>query len=161
MMNDYIFVGALLCGLFLLAGYMFLASRAHYLIKILLASALVLGAIYTGNAALSLYGFPVRALPGDGVVVLALDVDPDRNLIALWVEEKNMPRSYAVAYDPVLARKLLDAQARARETHRLMVLHWIVNGHGGHFSLFNDDSGNELNIDVVSAIPNKDAGREH
>jgi hypothetical protein len=160
MMNDYIFVGALMCGLFLLAGYMFLASRAHYLIKILLATALVLGAIYTGNAALSLYGYPVRALPGDGVVVLALDVDQEKNLIALWVEEKAMPRSYAVAYDPALARKLLDAQARARETHSFMVLHWTTGG-GGERSLFGDDSGNNLNIDVVSAIPNKDHGREH
>lgn len=155
MMNDYTFVGALMCSLFLLAGYMFLASRAHYLIKIVLATALVLGAIYTGNAALNLYGYPVRALPGDGVIVLALDVDPERNLIALWVEQQSMPRSYAVAYDPVLARKLLDAQARARETHSIMVLHW-TSGHGGRLSLFKDDSGNNLNIDVVSAIPNKE-----
>ena len=157
-MKDYAIIGMLLSGMSLLAAYMYLASRVHYLIKIALAAATVALAIYTSFAMQDLYGYPVSAIPKDGSEIVALLIDKPNNVIAFWVEESNQPRGYAVPYDPVLARLLLDAEARAHDAQGKMILR--LHSHSRHgdglLSPFDDNSQYGVSIDVVGKLPPKE-----
>lgn len=155
-MKDYAIIGMLLSGMGLLAAYMYLASRVHYLIKITLAITVVVLAVYTSWAMQDLYGYPVPSVPRDGSVILALDIDKPHNVIAFWVEEEHQPRSYAVPYDPALARMLLDAAARAHDAHGRMVFHLHGGDRHGFFGFFEDTSELDINIDVVGTLPPKE-----
>lgn len=159
MNNDLVICGALLAAMGLIAGLAFLSARAHWLLKIGFATALVLTAIYTWTVATDLFGFPVPSPPPDGVTVLSIDANEAKNYIALWVIEKDRPRNYAIPYDPELARKLQDMEGRAMMMHGRMVLRIKEgNGHGLYWNWINPaaSSPDNVNIDVVSAIPPKD-----
>lgn len=165
-MADYINIGVMLTTICLIAAWMFVTSRQHYTIKMVAAVIAVVLAIGIWSKSTALIGYPVNDFPPDGSVVLALETDNSE--IAFWIEGKP-PRSYAIPYDPDLARAMQKAQDEARNINGRMIFHRNMKSGGkrkggdgqagggqaaGDGTRFQDNS-QPVYIDVVPAMPDK------
>lgn len=157
-MTDYINLGIMLTAICLLAGWMVIAARVHYLVKMVSATVAVVLAIGIWTKSAALIGYPVHSPPADGSVVNAIQIDDTE--IAFWIAGVP-PRSYVIPFDPDLARRLKAASDFAAQTGGKMIFH--LHGQPGHppagkphagGTRFEDNSP-PISIQVVPAIPEK------
>lgn len=155
----------------LLAGWMFVSSRVHYLIKIACATVVVVWALILWPLSTELLGYPINDIPPDGSEIVGILFDQPRDHLFLWIITNKGPRGYALPYDETLAKLLQQAQERARQGNGRLI--WHIggdghgfgfgfgipgvgnNGHGGGTGIRRDEHLPNVIIDVVPVLPPK------
>ena len=121
MMNTYLLLGGILSAIALTAGGMFIFSKAHYLMKIGLATAVVVMSIVAWSISVAAFGYAVDQIPHDKSRILALDLDKPGGFIYFWIAQKDGPRAYRIPYTDKMGKDLAEAEAKAKATGGIML----------------------------------------
>ncbi len=158
MIWSYPVIGIDLAVMALLAGWMFVTSRTHYLVRAGAAIAIVVMSAHIWVSANALRGYAVPGLPkdGDGLIGFALRQETDQ--IYFWIDDQKGPRVYVVPYTKELAKMLASAEDEAvsgngRIVFRLKKGTTTDDGEGNNIKY--DDNQVHPEIDVVPLLPRK------
>lgn len=121
MQNVYMLLGGILSAIALSAAGMFIFARAHYLVKVLMATLVVVLSIYAWSVSVAAFGYAVDQSPHDKDRILALSIDKAGGSIYFWIAEKDGPRAFRIPYSDKTGKALAEAEAEAKQNGGVML----------------------------------------
>ena len=97
-MSSYLVIGTDLAVMALLASWMFVTSRTHYLFRACAAVIIVGLSVHLWMSANALRGYAVPGLPPDRSEILGFVLKPEHMEIYFWVVDHDLPRSFVTPY---------------------------------------------------------------
>lgn len=147
-MNEYIIIGILLAVIALTVGWMFVTSKAHYLIKCAAAAVVLSLSLYSWTLFTSIMGFAVNDLPPDKSFVISQIPRKEKGIIYVWIlnppEINKGPQSFVLPYTEKRTSKLEKALQKAKQTGSHVIYHRPAKGKEGAGD-DDDDSDNGQN----------------
>ena len=121
-LDPYTLIGIIFALMSLGSAWMFIATRYHYLVKIVAISLVVAGTIFCWSSVYALIGFSIQGYPEDGSVVLAFNPDKPHDVIDMWVRDKiaGKARGYVFPYDDKLLKALKEGSEKAKKGNLVM-----------------------------------------
>ena len=116
--------GILLVVFGILAGWMFIAARMHFIVRILASAVAVVLAFWLWHASSGIQGYAVSGAPPAGIVVYYAVLDPAHGHIYIWAGSP--PRAFQIPYSRKLAERMLTAIQTSETLHAPM--RWGTQG---------------------------------
>jgi hypothetical protein len=120
MMNTFLLLGGILSAIALTAGGTFIFAKAHWAIKVLLSTLIVVLSVYAWSISVAVFGYAIDGAPADKAQIMAAIMDKHGGSIFLWIKERNGPRGYRIPYTDKMGEDLAKAEAQAKGNGGIM-----------------------------------------